>query len=143
MFLLDANVLIAMGDSTHVHHVRVQEWFHAQPGRAWATCPLTENAFLRIVGATGYPGHIGAPQVVRALLHQMCAFPGHQFWEDALTLRDPSRFPRLPSAKQLTDVYLLGLAVARGAKLATLDQRIDPDLIPGGAKAYLLIPGRG
>jgi toxin-antitoxin system PIN domain toxin len=140
MFLLDANVLIAMGDSTHVHHERVQRWFHAQPGRAWATCPLTENAFLRIIGTVSYPGHVGDPQVVRTLLRQMCAFPGHQFWEDAVTLRDFTKFPTLPGAKHLTDVYLLGLAVLRKANLATLDQRIDPKSVQGGAEAYFLIP---
>lgn len=140
MFLLDANVLIAMGDSTHVHHSRVQEWFHSQPGRAWATCSITENAFLRIVGSTNYPGHTGDPQVVRTLLNQMCAFPGHQFWNDAVTLRDITKFPTLPAAKHLTDVYLLGLAIARRGKLATLDERIDPTHVTGGAGAYFLIP---
>ena len=140
MFLLDANVLIAMGDASHVHHQRVQQWFHAQPGRAWATCALTENAFLRIIGAVSYPGHIGDPEVVRALLTQMCAFPGHQFWNDSVSLRNAVQFPTLPSAKHLTDIYLLGLAVSHKAKLATLDQRIEPRSVPGGAKAYFLIP---
>lgn len=140
MYLLDANALIAMGDSNHEHHERVQQWFHAQPGRAWATCPLTENAFLRIIGTASYPGYIGDPQVVRTLLDQMCTFPGHQFWEDGISLRDMVKFPHLPVSKQLTDVYLLGLAVARKAKLATLDQRIDPKSVPGGTKACFLIP---
>ena len=140
MHLLDANVLIALGDSNHVHHERVQRWFHSQPGRAWATCPLTENAFLRIVGASSYPSSPGDPDVVRTLLNQMCAFPGHQFWPDGLTLRDKRVFRILPASRHLTDVYLLALAVSRKATFATLDERIDPKAVPGGTSAYLVIP---
>jgi len=140
MFLLDANVLIAMGDPNHVHHVRAHRWFHTKPVRAWATCPLTENAFLRIMAAPAYPGRVGDPALLRNLLTQMCAFPGHQFWPDDLSLRDSARFPKLPSPKVLTDVYLLALAVAHRAWLATLDQRIDPGLIPAGGAAYCVIP---
>lgn len=140
MFLLDANVLIALGDPSHVHHHRVQGWFHSQPGRAWATCPLTENAFIRIIGAVSYPGHVGDMDALRSALARMCSFPGHQFWDDSVSLCDMTLFPRMPSSKHLTDVYLLGLAVAHKAKLATLDKRIDPKLVPGGAKAYFLIP---
>lgn len=140
MHLLDANVLIALGDPAHVHHGRVQHWFHSQPGRAWATCPLTENAFLRIIGGVNYPGTIGGPEVLRTVLNQMCSFPGHQFWGDDITLRDTKVFPVLPVARHLTDVYLLALAVEHRAKLATLDQRIDPSLVPGGINACFLIP---
>jgi toxin-antitoxin system PIN domain toxin len=138
--LLDANVLIALGDSNHVHHGRVHRWFHAQPGRAWATCPLTENAFLRIVGASSYPSSPGDPEEVRPLLSQMCSFPGHQFWPDSATLRDGKIFRILPVSKHLKDVYLLALAVSRQAKFATLDQRIDPSVVADGRKAYFVIP---
>ncbi len=140
MFLLDANVLIAMGDTNHVHHARAQRWFHAQTGRAWATCPLTENAFIRIISASSYPASIGDSGMVRTVLNQMCAFHGHQFLPDDLSLLDVKVFPILPVSKYLTDVYLLALAVAHRAKLATLDERIDPTMIPGGASAYFLIP---
>jgi uncharacterized protein len=140
MHLLDANVLIALSDPNHVHHVRVQQWFHSQPGRAWATCPLTENAFLRIMGSPGYPGQVGDPTLLRTLLDQMCAFAGHQFWAADLSLRDAIRFPILPGSKHLTDLYLLALAVEHQGALATLDQRIDPKLVRGGSKAYFVVP---
>ena len=55
-------------------------------------------------------------------------------------MRITAQFPTLPSPKHLTDIYLLGLAIVYKAKLATLDQRIEPRSIPGGAKAYFLIP---
>ncbi len=140
MYLLDANLLIAMGDPNHEHHARSHGWFHSEPGRAWATCPLTENAFLRIMGSAEYPGGIGDPAVLRDLLAQMCSFPGHQFWSADLSVRDASLFPDLTSTRMLTDVYLLALAVAHRAKLATLARRIDPRLIPAGDTAYFLIP---
>ncbi len=139
MYLLDANILIAMADPCHVQHSKVQQWFHGQPGRGWATCPLTENAFLRILSAPTYPGSPGDPGAVRQLLTQMCSFPGHQFWPDHLTLNDAARFPALPASQHLTDLYLLALAASHQGKLATLDRRIDPHLLPDGPKAYFLI----
>lgn len=140
MHLLDANVLIAMGDANHVHHERAQRWFHSEPGRAWATCPLTENAFLRIMSSASYPASLGDPAALRTLLNQMCQFPGHQFWTDKISLRDSGRFPVLPLAKHLTDFYLLALAVEHRGQLATLDQRIDPLMVRGGSEAYFIIP---
>ncbi len=140
MHLLDANVLIAMGDANHVHHERSQRWFHSEPGRAWATCPLTENAFLRIMGSASYPGSVDDPAALRALLNKMCQFPGHQFWADKISLRSASLFPVLPSSRHLTDFYLLALAVEHHGRLATLDRRIDPKMVRGGSKAYLIIP---
>ena len=140
MHLLDANVLIALGDPLHVHHRRAQVWFHQQPARPWATCPLTENAFLRIVGQPAYPQSPGPPSVLRPLLQQMCSMPGHQFWPDSVSLLDPKLPSALPMAKHLTDFYLLALAIERKGALATFDRRIDPSLIAGGPSAYFVIP---
>ena len=140
MHLLDANLLIALGDPQHVHHERAQRWFHAEPGRAWATCPLTENAFLRILGSPAYPGRIGDPHLLRDLLRRMCAFPGHQFWPDTLSFCDLKKFPQLPPSKYLTDLYLLKLAVEHRGQLASLDERIHAHSMEGGSKAYYLIP---
>lgn len=139
--LLDANVLIALADPDHIHHQRVQTWFQARPGTdGWATCPLTENAFLRILGNPNYPAAKGDAQTLRPFLDRICSWPGHQFWPDSVSLRDTARFPTLPGAKKLTDVYLLGLAVGRQAVLATLDERIDPSLVPGAENRLLVIP---
>jgi uncharacterized protein len=140
MHLLDVNVLIALGDPAHVHHRRAHQWFHQHSSASWATCPLTQNGFLRILSAPSYPGQIGEISVVSNLLRQICALPGHQFWADDVSLLDLTQFPQLPVSKHLTDLYLLGLAVQHQGKLVTLDRRIDPTVIPGGRKAYLLIP---
>ena len=136
MFLLDANVLIALGDAQHPHGDAALRFFevHAVPA-GWATCPLTENAFLRILGAPSYPGSPGTTDTARELLRKLTAAPGHQFWPDDHSLLDARRLPRLPAAKHLTDVYLLALAVSRQARLATFDRAIDPALVPGGPAA--------
>ncbi len=140
VFLLDANALIALGDPKHVHHLRVQQWFHSQKPLSWATCPLTENAFLRIVGNPGYPVDYGKPEDLRFVLRRICSWPGHQFWGDEISLLDAASFPKLAGSKKLTDLYLLGLATHKRGQLATLDQRIDPAIVPGGTASYFLIP---
>ncbi|MFZ4779646.1 MAG: TA system VapC family ribonuclease toxin [Terrimicrobiaceae bacterium] len=139
MHLLDANVLIALGDPLHGHHDRVQSWFHELPVRVWATCPLTENAFLRILSHPSYPQSPGPPTVLLGVLREMCSLPGHQFWPDAISLRAQENSVKLPAATHLTDFYLLALAIHRRGTLVTLDRRIDPSLLPGGPAAHFLI----
>lgn len=140
VFLLDVNVLIALGDPYHIHHERAQAWFHQERARAWATCPITENGFLRILGNPAYKDSPGSPSKLQAALTAICSSPGHQFWPDSLSLRDKRQYTSLPSFKQLTDFYLLALAIHHQGKLVTFDRRINPALIPGGEKAYLVIP---
>jgi len=79
------------------------------------------------------------PVAARGLLLILCAQPGHPFWADAVSMRTLSRYPKLPASKQLTDYYLLASAIAKKAKLATLDQRISPGLLAGGADALLIL----
>ena len=141
--LLDANVLIALGDSDHPHHHAAMRFIDSHAIiDGWATCPLTENAFLRILANPGYPGGQGSTEVARRSLASIIAVPGHQFWPDSLSLNDARLFPALPSFKHLTDFYLLALAVKHGGRLATFDRRIDLTLLPGGAAACHLIGKR-
>jgi len=140
-YLLDANVLIALADPLHVHHERTQNWFQdLDPTDAWATCPLTENAFLRILGNPNFTSVSGDANDIRELLQRICAWPGHQFWNDNLSLREEANFPVLPGVKKLTDLYLLGLAIKHRGALASLDTRIDCNLLDGGSSAFLLVP---
>ena len=67
VFLLDVNVLIALIDSAHLDHDRAHEWFAAEGKHAWATCPMTENAVLRILGHTSYPNSPGPPAMTPTL----------------------------------------------------------------------------
>lgn len=141
MILLDANVLIALGDADHPHRAAALRFFeHRAVREGWATCPLTENAFLRIQGRSGSGRAIGSTREARRVLATILAAPGHHFWPDALSLMDDSLFPVLPTAADLTDTYLLALAVKNGGRFATFDSRIDPSTVPGGPVAYLKIP---
>lgn len=140
MYLLDVNVLIALLDSDHVHFRRASLWFERIRGEVWATCPITENGVIRILGGPVYRSGPGSTRLARDLLSGLTRQPGHQFWPDDLSLLDRKLVASLPESRQITDAYLLALAVQRKARLATLDERIDPMLISGGRKAYGLIP---
>ena len=137
--LLDTNVLIALVDHSHVHNPQATAFFRQCMLDGWATCPLTENGFIRILGHPGYTGGPGSPDEARKLLAAYRAAPGHLFWPDDLSLHDSHLFPSLPVSKHLTDVYLLALAVKHGGRFATFDRRIDPTLTPGGPRAFHLI----
>ena len=140
-FLLDANVLIALIDPVHIQQDAAQEWFAAQGRQARATCPLTENAVLRIVGHARYPNSPGTPAAVAPLMASLCALPGHVFWADDISLLDAGRLDpaRLLNAGQVTDSYLLALACAHGGKLATFDRRLVADAVVNGAQGLHLI----
>jgi len=139
VFLLDVNLLIALLDEWHPHHAAALAFFPNAQARGWATCPITENGFLRILGHANYRQGPGTSEGARALLAALCASPGHQFWPDAATLRDTRRVAKLPSSGHLTDAYLLTLAAERRGKLATFDRRIDPSCVAGGSKALLVL----
>jgi uncharacterized protein len=136
--LLDINVLIALCDPAHPHAAAARRHFSTGVTRdGWATCPIVENGFLRVFGSRKYPGGPGSPQAARPLLAGLLATPGHQFWQDELTLIAANIFPNLPAAEDLTDIYLLALAVKRGGRFATFDEGLDASLVPGGEAALL------
>ena len=136
-FLLDVNVLIALLDPAHVHHNDAHSWFASKAKRAWASCPLTENAVLRILGDPRYQNFSGGPAAAAELLEEFFALPGHIFWPDDISILDREKIDasRLLGSRQITDSYLLALARARGGQLATLDRRIITDAVKGGAQA--------
>lgn len=140
-FLLDVNVLIALIDPTHVQHDRAHDWFARMGRRAWATCPLTENGVLRIVGNFRYPSSPGNPAAVAELMAVFLALGGREFWPDDVSLFDATKVDttRLLNSAQITDSYLLALAGAHGGKLATLDRHMVTAAVTGGSRAIHLI----
>lgn len=138
--LLDVNVLIALLVKDHPFHEAATQFFRQCLAEGWATCPLTENALLRIVGGAAIPAHSCTVNEARDLLGKYVAMPGHQFWSDDVSFTDPKLFPALPASKNLTDLYLVALAAKHSGRLATFDQRIDPTLVTGGRAAFYLIP---
>ena len=87
-FLLDVNVLIALIDPTHVAHDAAHRWFTATGAASWATCPLTENGVIRIVGHPKYPNSTGSPAAVAPVVLGLRSLPGHVFWTDDFSLID-------------------------------------------------------
>ena len=140
-YLLDVNVLIALIDPAHVQHDAVHDWFAKQGKKSWATCPLTENGVMRIVGHARYPNSPGTPAAVASVMTGLCALPGHLFWPDDISLLDTKILDasRLLSSAQVTDSYLLVLAIAHDGKLATFDRRLVVDAVRGGKKGLQLI----
>lgn len=140
-FLLDVNVLIALVDPAHVHHDLAHDWFARTGRKRFATCPITENALLRIVGHPKYPNSPGPPSVVAAALRGVRALPGHAFWPDAISLVDAQQVETalLSSHSRVTDGYLLALAKANGGRLATMDHKLAAEVLTGGREALELI----
>lgn len=140
-FLLDVNVLIALIDPTHVGHDTAHQWFAATGSTSWATCPLTENGVIRIVGHLKYPNSAGSPAAVVPILARLRTLPGHVFWPDDLSLieSDIVDGTRIATPAQVADTYLLALAVAHDGQLATLDRRLSPGAVRRGRDALHVI----
>jgi uncharacterized protein len=140
-FLIDVNLLIAILDPDHVHHDLALGWFNDTGCLNWATCPIVQNGVVRIVGSRAYASvPFGCAEVAK-ILAEWCAVPEHRFWPDAISLLDAPAIDRagLTSPDRVTDVYLLALAAANGGQLATLDRRLSPTLVQGGAAALHLV----
>jgi toxin-antitoxin system PIN domain toxin len=139
--LLDVNVLVALFDPDHVHHDLAHDWFAHDGAKGWATCPVTENGFVRIVSNPKY--RPDAPPASAALdrLRRFCAGGHHHFWPDAVSLRDESLFvaAAIRGHRQLTDMYLLGLARKKGGRLATFDRTIALSGVKGAKRDHLAI----
>jgi toxin-antitoxin system PIN domain toxin len=140
-FLLDVNVLVALIDRAHVHHEAAHAWFQRDGAQSWATCPLTENAMLRIIGHPRYPGSPGPPAAVAPSLVSLRDHAGHCFWPDDVSLadRDLVDDTRLLTSAQVTDTYLLALACSQGGQLATFDRRLVTAAVKDGERGLRLI----
>ncbi len=138
-YLLDINVLLALCDPMHVHHEAAHQWFGKRGRNSWATCPLTENGFVRIASHPRYPNRPGDVAAALAILRRFCKDKEHRFWSENLSIRDLFKREVLLTHAQITDAYLLGLAVHQGGRLATLDQQLPVKAVDGGREALELI----
>lgn len=138
--LLDANLLIALFDEAHIHHQQAHNWFADHRHRGWATCPLTENACIRILSHSSYPGKLSVFEISRRL-KTATESADHHFWPDSISLLNREIFQHrlISSPRQLTDLYLLGLAVVNQGRLATFDKGILLSPIPAATGANLVI----
>ena len=124
--LLDVNVLIALLWPAHEGHERVHHWFRQRSGEGWATCPFTQAAFVRISSNPAFSRDAVEPQEAINILEVNLRHPHHQFWADDLSfLKAALPFcSKLTGHQQVTDAYLLGLALHRKGKLVSLDRGV-------------------
>ncbi len=139
--LLDVNLLVALFDSAHVHHDVAHRWFAEYRSGGWATCPLTENGLLRILSSPSYPGNRAALEDVIERLAILRANAHHAFWPDALSFTDTTVFrtQHIQGHRQLTDIYLLALALRHGGRRATLDRSIPLKTVRGADSESLMV----
>jgi uncharacterized protein len=129
--LLDANVLVALVVSEHVHHASAEAWFSRLAG-GFATCPVTQGSLIRLLVREGQTA-----EAARFVVRGVAGNPRHEFWPDDVA------YPDVPTAgiighRQVTDAYLAQLARGRSARLATFDQALAKlhadvaELVPTG-----------
>jgi toxin-antitoxin system PIN domain toxin len=138
--LLDVNVLIALLDADHSLHARATQWFEAHARDGWASCPITQNGCVRIMSHPGYPNALPVRAIVERL-SEATANSLHEFWPDDVSLLDPDLVDpaRIHGPRQLTDLYLLALALRHGGRFATFDHAIASQAVKGFKTAGLLV----
>ena len=138
--LLDVNVLVALFDPDHLHHELAHAWFGGPDRQQWATSPLTENGLVRVVSNPKYPGRRTTLEDALQRLRTFCNHQEHAFWADSVTMLDADvvRTASIQGHRQLTDVYLLALAVAHDGVLVTFDRSIAPSAVLGANEGHLI-----
>lgn len=137
--LLDVNVLIALLDGSHIHHARASQWLAREIEQGWASCPLTQNGCLRIMAQPAYP-QAQPLAAVAGRLAQATAHSAHQFIADDYSLLDGAQiaWQSLLGHRQISDTYLLGLAVRHDCCFVSFDSRINPDTVSGAQPKHWL-----
>jgi uncharacterized protein len=138
--LLDVNVMVALFDSNHIYHEIAHDWFTDSRADRWATCPATENGFLRVLTSPAAGLGLRPAELVERL-RLFCASGHHVFWPDAVSLRDKTLFNPsfVQGHRQVTDIYLLGLAKKMGGRFATLDRAIPLGAIVGARRDLIAV----
>lgn len=138
--LLDVNVLIALLDADHASHASTMRWFAAHAREGWASCPITQNGCIRIMSNPGYPNPLTV-QAVAGRLAEACRQDVHEFWPDDVSLLNPDVIDttRIHGSRQLTDIYLMALAVHHEGRLVTFDGGIALSAVRKATQRRLLV----
>lgn len=138
--LLDINVLIALFDPIHQHHHRAHAWLKTNIRFGWASCPITQNGFVRIITHPRYARPVAVAEAVERL-GEATATTHHEFWPDDLSITDTGRFrhDRIHGPSQLTDLYLIALAFHHQGRFVTFDQAIPLAALPAAAGKHLVV----
>jgi toxin-antitoxin system PIN domain toxin len=138
--LLDVNVLIALLDADHIHHVGARHWLGAHIAEGWASCAITQNGCIRILSQPGYPNAL-PPADVAVRLREATETPFHHFWSEGPSLLSPDlvQWEFILGSRQVTDAYLLALAVHHEARLVTFDRAITRRAVPRASAEHLVV----
>ena len=138
--LFDVNLLLALVQPDHVHFDRAQEWWEGNAQHGWASCPLTQNGFVRIVSQQSYPKPLPTTEAVNRLADQLDR-TDHVFWPDDISIADRTVFDPtgILGPGQITDAYLLALAMKNGGRLATLDRGVSLRAVRGAEARHLAV----
>jgi len=134
-YLLDINILLGIAWEDQQAHATVFPWFQ-QTGRVrFATCGITQTGFVRISSSVRFGAHAVSVKEAFQALDTFVAMPGHDFWAMDIDIRTATGafVDKLFGPMQLTDAYLLGMAIAKDGVLVTRDKAIPQ--IAGGAFA--------
>lgn len=138
--LFDVNFLIALLDVDHVYHGAARDWLARNIQHGWASCPLTQNGCVRILAQSAYPGSI-VPSEAAALLHDATSTKHHHFWPDDVSVLGDGvlDWQHLLGARQITDAYLLALAVRHKGRLVTFDRNVPLAAVHGAVAKHLIV----
>lgn len=138
--LFDVNVPIALPDSDHVDHARATDWLGREIADGWASCAITQNGFVRIVSQPRYPSPVSPSQALDRLA-RATGTTYHEYWPCTVSLADPKVVDRsrLHGSRQVTDVYLLALAVEYGGRFVTFDRSVPREAVPAATGANLVV----
>ncbi|MEZ0365179.1 type II toxin-antitoxin system VapC family toxin [Mycobacterium sp. pUA109] len=139
--LLDVNVLLALLDSDHVDHGRAREWISEEINQGWASCAITQNGFVRIISQSRYPSPVSPSQAID-MLARATQTRHHEFWPCEVSILGANTIDRsrLHSSKQVTDAYLLALAVEKGGRFVSFDQSVALEAVVGAQQQHLVVP---
>ena len=124
-FLLDVNVLIAMSDPEHEHHPAARKWFNSLNGAEWCICPLTEAGFVRVATNPRVAGaRIRTFARATSILANLATVPGYSYLpvKETWATLTAGFVDRLSGHQQVTDAYLLGMAIKEDGVLVTFDR---------------------
>lgn len=126
IFLLDVNFLVALSWPAHDFHDRAHHWFRRHSSTGWATCSFTQTSFVRLLSNPAFSPHAVSPREAVKVLNASLQAPGHRFWVADLSFQAAldALGGRVVGHQQVTDAYLLGLAIRKRGKLATFDQHV-------------------
>jgi hypothetical protein len=120
--LLDTNVLLALAWPNHQHHADAHKWFGTQARHGWATCAVTQLAFIRLSANPAYTPAPVSPREAASLLERFLRHKAHRFWP-CPSAAMPAIYSHALGHQQINDAYLVELARQSRGRFVTFDTR--------------------